>query len=62
MKVPWVSLTIWWLAESSFTHVTVVPFGAVILAGVNAKFWIVMVGAPGITIGVVVGMVVDDGP
>lgn len=49
----------WWLAVSWFTHVTVVPFGTVILAGVKAKFWIVTVGlVPGGVIGVVVGAAV----
>lgn len=45
---------------SSFTHVTVVPFGTVILAGLNAKFWILIVIAPGTCVCVVAGDV--DGP
>jgi hypothetical protein len=51
---------IWWSAVSSFTHVTVVPFGTVILAGLNAKFWILIVIAPGTCVCVVAGDV--DGP
>ena len=30
---------IWWSVVSWFTHVTVVPFGTVMLAGLNTKFW-----------------------
>lgn len=47
---------IWWLTVSWFTHVTVVPFGTVILSGENAKFWIVTVGPAVSCIGVVVGV------
>jgi hypothetical protein len=38
-----------------FCHVTVVPFGTVIVGGVNAEFWIMITGPSGICKGVVVG-------
>jgi hypothetical protein len=44
---PLASPTMVWLAESWFTHVMVVPRGAVIVPGLKAKFWMVTVGAPG---------------
>ncbi len=51
--VPRASLTIWWSVASWFNHVTVVPFATVMLAGTNAKFWILTVAAPGTCVGVV---------
>ena len=38
-----------------FTHVTVVPLGTVTLAGLNAKFWILTIIAPGTCACVVAG-------
>jgi hypothetical protein len=54
------SFLIWWVDVSRFTHVTVVPFCTVILAGTNAKFWIFTVIVPGTSVGVAAG-VMDDG-
>ena len=52
---PCASLTISWLVVSWFTHVTVVPLGTVMLAGLNAKFWILTVVAPVTCVCVVAG-------
>ncbi len=57
---PWASLTIVWSVVSPFTHVTVVPFVTEMIAGLNAKFWILTVAAPGACTLVVAGGV--DGP
>jgi len=57
---PLASPTMVWLAESWFTHVTVVPRGTVIVAGLKAKFWMVTVGVPGAW-GCVVAGGVDGG-